>query len=441
MTNDEKYKSMAEEGIKLASSIAAFPSDDSPEFSLDNIMKSLYASKDFEVRGYNDDVEDGIAEKALRVLVEYKGTEYDVSLYLMKNQIELEYYHFANHVEENELKTAGRQEYLWESVMFYDGRAIESYHLQIKLLMAILPTASLLVDFRSFRILSPKWASMTAQSPTPPSTDYLYTVHSIYDESGESPMYWFHTHGLTRCGSPEIEMMNFTREPKVMFDMINMIAKKFVDDPAPEGESFAVAYDGSGVDMAWIRWEHALAKFPEDILGGVGDRADNDGEPNIHADPSGILFAVDKDGEFVSPEIHAKALSEDPLYFISTEETNRMSALARERYPYFRTVFNTKRYNGVPAMNAEGQYEWNFIVKLGLQTDNADDENDREHLWFEVLSLANDAIEAKLINQPYMIERLNEGDVGVYTTDVLTDWLIYGPNSAYNTDTIYQLVM
>lgn len=441
MTNEEKYKAIFEEGVRLPSSIAAFPSANDTDLSAERLLQLLSESDDFEVNEYTEDIEDDISEKAFGAFVIYKGIEYDVKFYVMRNEIELGHYHFANHVDENELQLAQQQTHFIECIMYFDGKAIDSYHLQIKLLMAIMPEPSLLLDFRSYRMLSPKWAKMTSQSPTPPSTDYIYTIHYIYDDKDEKPAYWFHTHGLTRCGSVELEMMNFTEEPKVMSDMLSMVAKKFVDDPAPEGEKFAVAYDGSGLDMAWMRWEKALELMPGKILGGRDDRHDEEGGPNVHADPSGILFALNDKGEFVSPEIYAKTLNEDPIYFISNEETERMSALARERFPYFRTIFNTKRYaNGAPAVDEEGKYEWNFIVKLGLPVDDGE-EGEREHLWFEVLSIANDAIEAKLLNQPYMIEALDEGDVGVYTAESLTDWLIYGPDQAYNTDTIYQLVM
>lgn len=36
----------------------------------------------------------------------------------------------------------------------------------------------------------------------------LYTIHAIYDTENSPPtMYWFHTHGLLRCGIPEVELL------------------------------------------------------------------------------------------------------------------------------------------------------------------------------------------------------------------------------------------
>jgi hypothetical protein len=64
-----------------------------------------------------------------------------------------------------------------------------------------------------------------------------------------------------------------------------------LSDPAKEREKFTIGYDGMGINLCWLRWEEALKGLPQDILGGFRNR---EGTDNPHAEPSGILFAVEE---------------------------------------------------------------------------------------------------------------------------------------------------
>jgi uncharacterized protein YegJ (DUF2314 family) len=380
--------------------------------------------------------------------IEYQETVFDIDLYVVgTNHINLNDYGFANAIDEESLQIATKQEYFLETSMYFelDLDPLSSFHLQLKIMDAIVPDASLVVDFMSYRLLSAKWLRMAAKSSVPPSPDYLYTLHCVYDEDGEngSSRYWFHTHGLHRCGSVELEMLNFSRGAEQMNTLINMTVKKFLSDPAKERERFTIGYDGMGINLCWLRWEEALKDLPENILGGASDRDEAD---NVHAEPSGILFAVE-DGNMVSPEIYAPTLAENPIYYITTEETNRMSALAKERFPSFDRIFKKEfkkpekksLLKNLFGSKKEENPGWTFLVKLGLMVDAPESGSDKEHLWYDVSSIADNRIEGKLLNQPYWISGLNEGDVKTYPLDVLTDWIIYSPDNTYTPDSIYLL--
>ena len=443
MDNNETYELFAEGETGLASSMGIYPRDKKFKFNSAQIEKSLSRYKGFKLISFNKvEVDSEFSIMSFNAEIEYLETIFNVDLYISDTKnINLEDYEFGNSIDEESLQVALEQEHFLETSIYFDLDPLSSFHLQLKIMNAIVPDASLAIDFMSYRLLSAKWLSMTAKSAIPPSPDYLYTLHCMYKEmeNGEHK-YWFHTHGLHRCASVELEMLNFSQGPEQMNTLINMTVKKFLSHPAKEKERFTIGYDGMGINLCWLRWEEALKDFPEDILGGASNRDEAD---NVHAEASGVLFAVEE-GNMISPEIYASTLAENPIYYITNEETQRMSALAKERFHSFEEIFR-KEYKE-PIFDSdeeieEEEPEWTFIVKLGLTADHPNSGSEKEHLWFEVLSIENGKIEGKLLNQPYWISDLNEGDIKTYPLDVLTDWLIYSPdNYTYTSDSIYQLV-
>lgn len=447
MDNSEKYNLLAEGETGLASTMGIFPKDKNFKFDAAQIEKSLAQNSDFKLKSFNKvevDIEYSIM--SFHAEIEYKETTFNIDLYVSDSKnINLNDFGFANAIDEESLQTATKQDYFLDTSMYFELDPLNSFHLQLKIMDAIVPDASLVVDFMSYRLLSAKWLHMTAKTSVPPSPDYLYTLHCVYDEEGENGnrRYWFHTHGLHRCGSVELEMLNFSQGAEQMNTLINMTVKKFLSDPAKEREKFTIGYDGMGINLCWLRWEEALKDLPQNILGGASDRDEAD---NVHAEPSGILFAVE-DGNMVSPEIYAPTLAENPIYYITTEETNRMSALAKERFSAFERTFNKEHkkpekksfFKNLFGSKEEEQPGWTFLVKLGLVVDDPGTDSEKEHLWYEVINIENNLIEGKLLNQPYWISGLNEGDIKTYPADVLTDWVIYSPDNTYTPDSIYQL--
>lgn len=447
MTNEEKYELLAEGETLIPSGMGVIPSDKVYKFSEQQIEKSLSSAKDFKLISFSEmrDIPD-FAYLALDAKIAYQGHDYDVELLVIRTEnLNLKDFGFANQISEDELNIALDQEYYLEVSMFFGDSPLSSFHLQLKILLAIVPDASLIIDFVSVRLLSAKWGRMAAKSSTPPSPDYLYALHAVYDgDDDENRLYWFHTHGLLRCGSVELELMNIKNGARQMNDLITMVVKKFINDPVAENEKFVIGYDGLGINLSWLRWEEALKDFPSKILGGKEDRK---GEGNIHAEPSGVLFAVE-DNNLISPEIYVTTLADNPIYYISNEETERMSALAKERFVYFKETFRKKGktakkgfFQKLFGKKQQDEESWTFLAKFGLQVDHLDSETEKEHLWFEVISITrDDAIEGKLLNQPYWISGLNKDEIKVYPISLLTDWLIYAPESTYSTDTIYQLL-
>lgn len=447
MTNKEKYESLAEEKQALPSGMAIIPSEKGFTFDAKLIEKALSDCKDFKLLEFSP-LENFLGEAAFNARIEYGDETFDVALYwdLISN-LHLEEYRFGNNIDDKSMETATQQTYFLGTSMYFGDNALESFHLQLKVMNAVVSDACLCIDFISFKLLSAQWLSMTAKSDIPPSPDYLYTIHAVYnDDASNIRHYWLHTHGLHRCGTVELEMVDITQSAEEMNTMLNMVAKRFLTSPIKEKERFMIGYDGMGIDLCWLRWEEALNDFAPDALGGFNDRKD---EGDIHAEPVGVLYAV-QEGNMMSPEIYGPTLAENPIYYISNEETFRMSCLAKERFSFFAELFSkhapkeekksffSKLFGSKKA--DENNSPWRFLVKLGLDVDNEDaSASEKEHLWYDVLSIDGNKITGRLLNQPYWISNLNEGDIKTYSTDLLTDWIIYGPENTYTTDTIYEL--
>lgn len=445
MSNKEKYKLLAEKEIFQPSIMGAVPSEEGFNFSKEEVESRLKSKADFELLSFQEEIIDGQNFGEYTAIIQYQENEYNVNISIPKvSDIHLEEYSLGNMMEEADLKTAMAQPYFAEVVVFFSDKPLESFHFQLKVLDTIIPHASLVVDFASYRLLSGKWLRMTAASSIPPSPDYLYTLHAVYDEKSGEKEYWFHTHGLLRCGIIELEILNVRSGPQQMHDLINNVVKKFLTEPVKENEKFTTGYDGLNINLAWIKWEEALNDFSSTILGSIKDRGE---EGSAHRDPSGILFAVE-DGNLISPEIYVSTLANNPIYYISNEETQRMSELAKERFHYYIDIYKkhslvNKRGFLDKLLNRKQKEEskWQFLVKLGLEVDNAENPTDKEHLWFEVQELNEKEIKGILLNQPYWIASLKEGDVKTYFVDLLTDWIIYDDaGKQFTPDSVYQLV-
>lgn len=456
MNNSEIYQSISNnEGIKLPSVLGILARQPNEEWiNPVTIQQSLAQNNDFKLISFEKDLnidEELNFTKDFHYIaqIEYEDEEYLILLSAHgTDNLDLSNMSFGNFIDEESLRIAGQQTAYLESAMRFGENPMVSFLLQLKIMNAIVPEASILIDFSSYRELSPYWLKMTASSSIPPSPDYLYRIDSVYDEKPDGRFdYWLHTHGLHRCGSVELEIANIHSYPQEMYNLLNTTAHMFIMEPEPEGYAFQVGYDGLGINLCWTRWEEAVKQMPENTLGGFQDHEETDEHPNVHAGPSGILSAVEE-GILTSPEIYALTLKDNPIMFVRTDETIRMTALARERFNHFSDIFNqygkskrTEKGFFKNLFKKDDENPWSFIVKIGLLIDDAETESDKEHLWFEVEDIHSEQITAKLLNEPYWIASLKKGDIKTYPAfEVLTDWVVYGPEAQYTPDSIYLLI-
>lgn len=171
--------------------------------------------------------------------------------------------------------------------------------------------------------------------------------------------------------------------------------------------------------------------YPKDILGGIEDRKDS------HNSKTNILFLYGSEEDFNKkllrkPSEFTEKLENNPIFYLSNEETARMSSLARERFSYVERMLREKQ---------DGK-DIGIIIKLGLETIDEEgnlDKKNREHIWFEALSMEGDSFKARLTQEPYNIPNLHEGDEGIYSIDYVSDWRIHTENGVVSPETVYLL--
>lgn len=301
------------------------------------------------------------------------------------------------------------------------------YHLQLRLLDAVAPTAVSMIDVDACVTRPGAWLRETAQRQTPPSPKSLYSIHQVFEEG--RPGVWLHTHGLHRSGVIELEMLDVPEgQALAMAQLINVVAPLFIERGVPEVDEVFEA--GRALPLFWRPWERCVARLRNKALGGSADR-----QGSVHELPSGVLYAPRRrflglfGSDAASPAVYSAMLGDNPLLYVPTMETRRLEMLSRERFEDFRAL---------QAAHA-GQEKWVFLMKLGYPVDGAEDDS-REHLWFEVHAIAGDRVDATLINAPYAVAQLTEGTRGIHDLSLMSDWTILCERGRFDPETVKGLL-
>lgn len=310
----------------------------------------------------------------------------------------------------------------------FGERAAEDFHIVLKVLCALCPTMVAVYDEASFRVHSGAWALDAAQSEVPPSFEMLFSVLTVRPESDdEGSLCWVHTHGLLRSGCIELEAFEVpAKQTEVIADFMQQVGSQFLELGVPDpDERFTV---GERLELVWLPWESAIDRLPQGHLGTQPDRDDT------HIGPAGVLFVPAqgvKRRRYVGLSSCVPILEKNPIYYVSDHEAERASRLAKEKLSTF--VDLHRRF-------AEHE-EWSFTVKLGFESSTGgDDAPKHEHLWFEVHSLEADTVDATLLNQPFFVTQLHEGERGLHPLSRLTDWTITSPHGTFSPERLYHLL-
>lgn len=401
------------------------PGDESKDM-LEGLFERVAAIEGLEIKGKCLPDE----EKPGKIILTYAGEEYEVGFFTgdftLPEMLGQQKYYFS----EEEVTALGKAGKALTMFMEFHEDSKKSYHLQLKLAVAMVPDLLAIMDESAEKMICAKWAVMAAESAVTPGSNDLFMVQAVSDKHGEV---WLHTHGLCRCGVTELEILKSDKEHyNNHYQMLSTFASCLLDKKEPFVPKESSAYIGmlanqQPVVVTYLPWTEGLKEYKKLNLGGVSDREEG------HNSRTSLIFVYknerdEENGNLSKVSDFDKVWGENPLFFISNEETARMKRLAMERFHFVREQAENK--------------DNNIIIKVGLPVDGdeGEEENNFEHIWFELLSFEGDRFKAKLLQEPYGVESMHEGDEGWYTVEDVTDWLIYTPQFAVKPDTAYLLV-
>lgn len=365
-----------------------------------------------------------------KMKITYDGVQYNLGYIAEEYQPSEGFMHQQNlnEAEQHALDNAKKS---FSVFMQFEGEPQKAYHLQLKICMAAVPDAAVILDESQERIFSGRWARLAAKSSVVPAQSALYTVQAVSAENGEV---WLHTHGLARFGITELEIVGSDREnANNHFQIIKALAGRLI--MGDEGDINKGVYyigligDEIPVVVTYASWTKGVREYEKLALGGEADRDKG------HNTKTSLIFVyrnpTDEQAHILSKvNIYDGQWDDTAMFFLSEKETRRMEKLARERFGFVR--------------NAAKDSSNKIIVKLGLETDEKyrkeDGGTDKEHIWFDITGFEGDKFRAVLTQEPYYIDDLHEGFEGLYSVDDVTDWIIVTPDSGITPDDVYILI-
>ncbi|MCH5270227.1 MAG: DUF4026 domain-containing protein [Lachnospiraceae bacterium] len=354
----------------------------------------------------------------------YEGEDYEAGFGWRDFSIPQITYYTNQFFTEEETKAITTAEEGLHLYMKFGKNPQLSYQLQIKIADKIMPDLAGIMDESAVKLLCARWVRQTAYSNVLPSPASLFNVQAVSSQSGEV---WLHTHGLIRCGLTELEILQSdTENYHNHYSVISTFASYLIDHIPDKIDSAYIGcfYDNSPLVVTRLLWTEGLKQYNDLELGGINDRK------NMHNSQTSILFAFTSE-ENEKTQVYTKIpefnalLANNPLFFISDNETNRMSLLAREKYDCLKTALNNT--------------DMHILVKVGLPTAH-DSSPDHEHIWFKLQSFDGESFIAELTQEPYDVPDMHEGDIGTYTVNDITDWIVYTPNGQITPETAYLLM-
>lgn len=310
---------------------------------------------------------------------------------------------------------------------FDEKHILDSYHMQLKLIHELLPDCLAVLDGSSEKVLSGKWVALAAESTVPPSPRYIFTVQAVSNDEEV----WLHSHGMNRCGLPELEILNSTKETyNDHYNIIETMAKRLLEKgEAPEEKEpvyLAMLANQIPLMATVVNWKEAVKKYPSGILGGARDRKES------HNENTDVIFCYPspeaiKKKKYCEVSVFDKYLNENPMYMLTDQETDRMRKLAAERLDFMLKMF--------------GREKILILLKVGIEVDEEfkEDGNSFEHIWFELKEKNEDTFTAELTQEPYYVKDLHEKAVMTFPYSQITDWIIFTPEGKVTPDDVYLL--
>jgi uncharacterized protein YegJ (DUF2314 family) len=248
------------------------------------------------------------------------------------------------------------------------------------------------------------------QHDAPLDIIHVHVLHIVTQERGV----WLHSHGLGELGFVDFDVLRpaeaITGE---QFDVLRAIAFAIVEGASSGSIEPVLGADPIALVDASTFMERASSSDRE-----LRDDEYHDEDRVVCCDPGppGMLARLFGAGEVRPSRLLSRGMEEGRhLVSFSKQATDLAALRARECLPLFASL-----------CEEFAELECKGLVKLGYATDSGDGD-DHEHMWFEAHGTAGDDIDATLLNRPFDIAALHEGQRGTHPIDRLTDWAILTP--------------
>ena len=148
MENDDKYKILSE-GITFKPSVmGAICSRQDYSFTFNKINNKLQESTDFKLISFELSKATDHIEKEYIAIIEYLSETYKLNISEASvEDLRLEEFGLANMINEDDFNTALSQTKYLNVAVNFGKKPLDSFHFQLKVLNAIVPEASLVIDF------------------------------------------------------------------------------------------------------------------------------------------------------------------------------------------------------------------------------------------------------------------------------------------------------
>ena len=307
--------------------------------------------------------------------------------------------------------------------MKFVGSPKTSFHLQLKLIYALVPNLICLIDESAEKLLPRNWLKIVTASKATPSADDLYTIQAVTNEEGNV---WLHTHGLARCGIPELDILNTSRENyNVHYNLLTSYASYLLDDVSKDPSYLPIHLgflkESIPLIVTSISWTIGINEYDNLSLGGFEDRQEE------HNSKRNVIFIYNSKQE---EETHTLTKlndynhywSENPLFFISNDETEIRSIIAKERFHYLKELADDPSNE--------------ILLKIALPIPNS---TQREHIYFRLVTFKGDKFEAVLLQDSYSDIPMKPGDSAIFSLSDVSDWTVYTSEGTISPSRVYLL--
>jgi len=260
--------------------------------------------------------------------------------------------------------------------------------------------------------------------------ELLWTTHIVAggmskagDRSDDDAPVWLHTHGLARCGRPELEIVEVpAKHLRGAARLLQEVAEMIIDSPHPQaGDIMPI---GRHAAVAIVPWQDVAPHVNRDAPGSIDDRVRGDEDDPEHAGWRAVICDPEPRGTFrkiwtwPSQAIHSLE-GEDAVIWRLSKTSARQAMLARSTWSEL-----VMAHASASRTSEKSPQGVQVIVKAGFEVDGEPEGDSQrcEHIWLEVIEFSGDRARGTLLNTPLNIASMQQGDTLWIEREQVTDW-------------------